>query len=853
MGAHSATTVNAASMTANAVWMIWRLVRRPDLTTALTLAGLAACLCAAMVIGIFVAHKFSYDRHFPGYEDIYRISVTYRLPGRDPIHLASAPAVAAPVLERHVEDISHVSRVIYQRETLFPDQRKLGLTQDRNHKTAPAAMGVAYVDPGFLDIFVLPFVEGTRESALNTSDSLVLTRSKAALLFGDAPALGQNVQVAGDPNRDDFDGPHTMTVTGVVEDLPSTSHFSLAALALITAPANDWPDRLYEAWGTASARTYVRTRPGIGVQALQDRLVAWRDAHVPAFTLDNQSYPAPSYVDYLAQPVADIAVTPGRKGEINPPVSRTLLLSLLGVCGVLVVMAALNTAHLMTARTGARAQDIAMRKAAGADRGAVFGLVIGEGLILAAIALVLALAGAELLLPVINAGTGLTLAMPYATNPVLLLIFAGAALFAGALGAAPPALMLAGLSPARILKGANPHLTGPVHNGTDRLRTLLVALQFAPAIALAMWACIAAAQSLHAWHFDTGWERRGVAVLSGLAHGQARPRIPDLRAALEAHPSVEGTALSLTVPTGQWEGNQFLQRLDDPDTPPHLVRQYLTGPGFFGLYRIPFLAGQDLSSPSVDMGKLEDAELVINESALTLLGYRNAEEALGSALRIGTRTNDEASQGRIIGVVADFHPMSVHEPVLPAVFLYDPEPLWDLSIRFDPDKSRNILAALETIWRDHLPAQPFRGALLEDRFAELHQEETRLGLILGGCALLAMGVACLGLVGLASATVARRRTEIALRKALGARPKDILAMLLWQISKPVLAAGVLGGAVAYPFAQDWLAGFAHPVSLTPVHFLLPLVLALVLAWLTTAAHALQVARKPPAPDLRHSL
>ena len=202
-------------------------------------------------------------------------------------------------------------------------------------------------------------------------------------------------------------------------------------------------------------------------------------------------------------------------------------------------------------------------------------------------------------------------------------------------------------------------------------------------------------------------------------------------------------------------------------------------------------------------------------------------------------------------MLADAKFGGAREPTKPSVYLYDPKFAAAAMIRIRPDAIPQTLSFVDRTWRSFAPTKAMQRYFLDDNFGKLYQADERQGKMFGVFVLIAIFIACLGLFGLAAFTAGRRTKEIGIRKVFGARIRDVVFLLLWQFSIPVLIANVIAWPLAWYYLYGWLQGFAYRIPLSPLYFLGAGLVALVIAWVTIFAHALRVARANPIHALRY--
>jgi putative ABC transport system permease protein len=274
-------------------------------------------------------------------------------------------------------------------------------------------------------------------------------------------------------------------------------------------------------------------------------------------------------------------------------------------------------------------------------------------------------------------------------------------------------------------------------------------------------------------------------------------------------------------------------------------------PGFPGLYGIPLLAGRLLASDRGDdvfEGDEDSASngksVLVNVSAAHQFGY-TAEEAIGKNLIAG------GSRLTIVGVLADSKVDGLKTPADRMIFGYYPKEDAVISVRIRGDQVSDTLAFIDKTWRMFAPASAIRRYFLGDVFEYQLAADKKQGAMFGLFVGIAIFIACLGLFGLAAFTAERRTKEIGIRKVFGARTRDIVRLLLWQFSIPVLIANVIAWPVAYYYLHHWLESFAYRITLNPLYFVAGGAAALGIAWITILGHAMRVAGRSPILALRY--
>jgi putative ABC transport system permease protein len=378
------------------------------------------------------------------------------------------------------------------------------------------------------------------------------------------------------------------------------------------------------------------------------------------------------------------------------------------------------------------------------------------------------------------------------------------------------------------------------------LQGALVAAQFAISIALIAITIVMAMQMRFARQADLGFQEEGVLVVR-VPEGEGREALArSFEAAVARLPGVMSVALSSAVPSDQSEDNISIGVLGEAK--PVQIGFHRVDGDFFRTYQVRLLSGR--VPPTVLASGASPADhvatpAVVNVSALKRLGLGKADGAVGRVVRSGSRAFV------IQGVVPDLHFRSLHKAVRDELYALDDAPGGAVSIRFDTDDVPGLLSSIDRLWAERAQGQTIERTLLDDALSQLYEREERQASLLGIFSSVAIVLSCLGLLAMAAFSVQRRTREIAVRKVLGASTPDILKLLLWQFSKPVLLANLVAWPVAWFASRRWLDGFAYRIDMPVTAFAAASFAALLIAFSAVAAHALKVARTSPAVALRH--
>jgi putative ABC transport system permease protein len=395
----------------------------------------------------------------------------------------------------------------------------------------------------------------------------------------------------------------------------------------------------------------------------------------------------------------------------------------------------------------------------------------------------------------------------------------------------------------------------------------LVVGQFAVSIGLIICTMVVYAQTMFAQNSDLGFQREGLIQVGNMTRAAVIPQTETLMREVARVEGVEGVAASNMRVATQQTLNTNVQI--PGRTEPALIGWYSTHPDFFRTMGLRMVAGRPLSrqfandnayTPYEPEEAVEPAEramaqrginVVVNELGAERMGFRTPAEAVGKQVRIDMFGEEIGlTPATIVGVVANSRFRSIREPIEPMLF-YDRGIYSNLIIRYRSSNPEAIRQNVERVWERLVPDVPFEGEFADDQLAELYATDAARGQTFAGFAGLAVVIACLGLFGLAAFTAERRTKEIGIRKVFGARSGDIVRLLAWQFSKPVIVANLIAWPVAWWVMRDWLNSFDARIDLGPTPFLVAGLLALAIAIGTVSGHALRVSRTNPINALRY--
>lgn len=670
------------------------------------------------------------------------------------------------------------------------------------------------VDGDALGFFGLDVIHGDATPLSREDASIVLTRSLAAKLFGDADPVGETVEVQRETHVQSFN------VIAVMKDLPTNTRFEFDSVTRFASGK----------WAIRAAPIFVRLQPNADAAAVERLLSAQFPTTSGRATYRLQPMPRIHLYSKI-----DLEGFKGDSGMLYGDVRGLYPLSVLGL-GILII-ACINFMNLATARSSLRARETGLRRVAGAHRRTVVGQFLCESLLFTFVALPISIGLTDALLPRFSTLMGRPLVFDAVEQIHWIL---GIALITGIVSGIYPGLYLSAQQPVDVFRGLRKGLPGDLW-----VRRALVILQFTASTVLIATTLVVYLQMDLVQKRDLGFRRKGVVVVK--IFGPDAERLPlnsrynMVKQRFLDHPDIIGAATSLDLPGHSWPKRRFVSPVDSPDRE-FEARLFRANEDFLDCYGIPILAGRSFSRAYAERSIDNDdvTEVLINETAARRLGWT---EPVGRTLLLGKRPV------LVVGVTQDFHVRSLREPMVPVVLSAARSNLKYLHLKIEEDREQEALSDITRIWAQLIPTVPFDGFYIDDYVKSKYGHEYRQGALVVRSAIVAILLACLGTVGLAAFAAERRTREIAIRKVVGASEAQCLQLVAREF--PMLA--LLAGAAACPFAylltQDWLRNFAYRIELTLWPFLLSVAVTLLIAVGTVVRLARTAARTNPVDVL----
>jgi len=663
----------------------------------------------------------------------------------------------------------------------------------------------AMVDAEFLKVFTFPLIKGTPETVLKGRESIVLSESAAARYLGTQDPIGKSILINNNTE---------LIVTGILKDVPSNSHLQFDFLASMTLQG----DREHTSW-SYEARTYALLDKNVNIQSFAEK--------ISGFVMEHDKRTNQTVVLHI-QPLSKVHLY-----SLNGTDPIIYVYIFLTIAIAILIIACINFINLSTARSNTRAKEIGMRKVVGAERSDLIRQFIGESMILSAIALLVSVGLVSLLLPAFNNLAQKELALNFTDNISTLFLLIGIILFTGLASGSYPAFLLSSFKPANILR------RGKLQAGSGGfvLRKILVVGQFTATIVLIIGTIIMYKQLNYIRNKDIGLDRDHVVAIT--MDRELRQNYKSIKNEIKRNPNVINVSAARRYPTGighfnpvYWEG----KGPEDYMTMTDASVDY----DYFETLGMKIIQGRSFSEDYAT-----DVEnYVLNEEALRITGLESP---------IGKLFSCWEDEGKIIGIVKNFHANSLHSEIGPVIFTLSQRHGSHryIFVKIRPNDVPGTLAFLEGKVAEFAPNNLFEYRFLDDVFNGQYRGDQRRGEIYKYFTFLAIFISCLGLFGMASFTAEQRTKEIGIRKVLGASIVNILMMISKDFLWLLVVSNLIAWPIAYFLMSSLLNNYAYRTNIAAWIFIASGVTAIFVALLTVGIKIARAAYANPVDSLRY--
>lgn len=780
-----------------------RNLRRERGFAFLNISGLSIGMAAAILILLWIQNEMSMNRAFPKTDWIYLMYNRDTFSGEKHAW-GTTPKIMASTLKKDYPDVEDAVRMSWADFLFTAGNKKIN------------EQGF-FVDKGFLDMFDYEMLEGNSATALDESNHIVLTESYAKKLFGEENAMGKTVKI---------DSADIFTVSGIMKDFPNTTRINGRTTASYLLPWSymkklGWDD---EWWGNNSVTTYVLLKEGGSLEQFNNK--------VRTVTIDHSPESNKATTEVFGYPLSRVYLYgKSENGQLTD--GRIVTVRLFAVIAVFILLiACINFMNLSTARSEKRAKEVGIRKVVGAGKASLITQFIGESILLALLAGMLAVVIVQLSLPSFNQLVNKRLFLDYG-SPAFWAQLIGFILFTGILAGSYPAFFLSSFSPVKVLKGTFRRAKAALDP-----RKVLVVVQFTFAIVLIISTLIIQRQIRHAQNRDMGYNRNNLIYIS--LQGDIGKRYSSIKQSLLSSGAAEAVTKSMSPITQHWSDSWGFSwpGSTEEDEKLDFIR-FSTDGDFMKVMGTSLVEGRDID---VATYASDSNAVLLNETAVRKMRLNDP---------VGKIITDQDDKWTIVGVVKDFIIASPFEPVAP-MMINGPSAWFNvLHIRLNPDKAvADNLKTIQGVFEQFNPNYPFEYHFVDEQYALKFDDTRRTGTLASLFALLTIVISCLGLFGLSAYMAANRVKEVGVRKVLGASVRNITLLLSKDFLKLVIIAFGVAAPIAWYAMTQWLQGYNYRISVEWWVFAVTGVISLVIAGLTVSFQAIRAAVANPVKALR---
>jgi putative ABC transport system permease protein len=803
-----------------------RSLTKQKIYSFINIAGLSVGIASCLLIMLQVKDELSFDAFHEKADNIYKVVLERKYPD----HVTNYAIVPHSYSEVMVKDFPEIKNAVRINGGGRNNAVRVQYVNEKHEEKTFEESRFILADTTFFDIFSIKLLSGDKKSALSKPQTIVLTESTAKKYFGNENPIDKVLKT-------DFGD---ITVTGVCEDVPANSHMEFDFIGSLRS--NPFFFNVQNFTGFSS-HLYIELKPGTSPKDLQAKFPKMVETYAAPQIEQNLKT---SFAEYTAKgngynysliPLRDIHLYPTEyQGELKPGGDINDVYILMSIAILIIVIACINFMNLATARSTERAKEVGIRKTMGSLRGNLIGQFLAESIVLCFVATVVAILIVTILMPSFNSLVGKPLSF-HLSDPPIIITLVSLVFVVGIIAGSYPAFALSAFNPVDVMKGSMS--TG---KSTSWLRNSLVIFQFAISIILIIGTLVVQEQLKFMNSKDMGYNREDLVVLERVNILNRQQQITFMDE-LRKVPSVKDVGSSTFTPVNQYVGT-FFQLPGEPDV--FTANMMSVDDEYAQTMEFNMLKGRSFSKEFND-----SLAIIINQQMATAL---KLDDPIGHKL-MNTNGNPPIQRElTIVGVVGDFHYMSMKEKISPFAILSNEGGInaftGAISVRIKSQDRSAALSSVENVWKKFVPQEPFKFRFLDDDLRSLYKSEADTGKIFGVFSAIAIIIACVGLFGLAAYISGLRTKEIGIRKVLGASVDSVVFLLSKDFTKLILISLVFAIPLGWYVMNEWLGAFAYRTSISIWIYVTAGLSAVLIAILTVSYQSIKAAVRNPVRSLR---
>ncbi len=787
--------------------------------TALNITGLALGMAASLLILQYVKYERSFDAFHSKAEDIYRIQYNGYHNGELSFECAAAVPAVGPALKNNFPEVKRFTRLFPVNGVISYESPEHGLISFQEAK-------MQITDSSVFEVFDFPLVKGDKLTVLAGPNKVVISEKAAKKYFGDADPIGKTIA---------WNGDQKFEVTGVFKDIPSNSHIKFDFMLSYQTLNRQTNSESETAWGWYDFNTYVLLEPGTNVNVLQSKWDSYLEkTRGEAWKKYNGRQ------EFILRPLLDIHLKATLLQESEPEElgDDDSVYALTFIALFILIIAWVNYVNLATARSFDRANEVGVRKAMGAQKNQLMYQFLAESFLMNLLAATIAILIVRLAWPTFSELTGRKIPLDFMLQNdfwiLVIILFTIGTVLAGFY----PAIILSSFKPVAVLKGK------VVHNAQGNvLRKSLVVFQFVASVVLISGSIIVYQQLSFMRSTSLGIDINKTLVIKGPGAKDSTysKKMESFKSEVLRIAGVKSMTASTNVPGDEIYWANGIKRL--VGGPESTISGYSVGidHDYIPSFELKLAAGRAFDRDHTNEGK----SVILNKAMTDALGYKDPKASIGEKVIHGGDTLE------IVGVLENYHQMSLKEAVGPLVFRFSPEFSSFYAFKLESNDTKGVLAQIEEPWKAFFPGNPMDYFFLDQFFNRQYEKDRQFGNVFTLFTGLAIFVACLGLFGLASFLTIQRTKEIGVRKVLGSTVGQIVLLLSKGFIQLVLIANLIAWPLAWWMMDKWLQSFPYHVSINPFLFVVAGIGVVLIAFLSVGFQTVKAARSNPAQTLKY--
>ncbi len=790
---------------------LWR-IKFFSITNILGLAiGMAGCL----LILQYVTYEFSYDKFHEDHENIYRVQYNQYKNGENLFRCAAAVPAVGPAMKDNFPEVLEYARA-------FPIS---GTITYKDKSFRESKMQIA--TPSFIQMLTFPLIIGEKEKVLSDVNTVVITEEIAKKYFADEDPIGKTLT---------WDGQYNFAVSGVMKNVPDNSHIKFGLLFSYRT-LNELSNQQSEtAWGWYDFNTYIKLVPGTDYLAFQNKFQNW---------LENEKReewePGNSRQEFILQPITDIHLYSDLLQESEPQENGDgdSVYFLMVIAFFILFIAWVNFINISTSRSVDRAKEVGIRKVVGAVRTQLIRQFTFESLILNILSAIVAILLVAILLPSFNHLMDINLSFNLLTESSFWITLLGLFFLGAFLSGLYPAFVLSSYKPVMVLKGKF---------GTNKrgilLRKGLVIFQFTASIFLITGTITVYDQLLFMKNQDLGIniEKTIVIRAPGVTDSLYTTKVNTFKNEVLNLSQTKSFSSASNVPGDEIYWANSIRRVEETADQSKVIYMIGMDHDYIPTFNLEILAGRNF----LENYGADDSAVIINENAISYLGFKGVEEAVNRKVRINGKNRP------IVGVINNYNQLSLKTATIPLIYLYQPYNNNEFfSVKINSEDLQTSIQQIETKWEGFFKGNPFEYFILDEFFNRQYKNDVRTGNAAGIFAILAIIIASLGLFALAALSMIQKTKEIGIRKVLGAKVSNISILLSKEYLKLILWSNIIAAPISYYILDRWLENFAYRINVGWFSFVFSAIIITIIAFIAISFQLVKTTKVNPVDTLKY--